>query len=54
MQVRWHVMSLAYLNAGREDLPAEYAERIAKTWGPVRVPKFGLVGMPLALIWPVI
>lgn len=33
----WHVMSLAYLNAGKEDLPDEYRKRLAEAWGPVRV-----------------
>jgi protein-disulfide isomerase-like protein with CxxC motif len=36
VQVRWHVMSLSYLNEGR-DLPDDYRKTMDAGWGPVRV-----------------
>ena len=36
IQVNWHVMSLAYLNSGRE-LPADYQAMMDAAAGPVRV-----------------
>jgi protein-disulfide isomerase-like protein with CxxC motif len=37
LEVQWHVMSLAELNSGRDDLPEQYKDMMAKAWGPVRV-----------------
>jgi len=37
LEVRWHIMSLAELNSGRDDLPEQYKEAMAMAWGPVRV-----------------
>ena len=37
LDVRWHVMSLAYLNAGKDDVPEQYRQFLAEAWGPVRV-----------------
>jgi 2-hydroxychromene-2-carboxylate isomerase len=36
IEVRWHVMSLAYLNKDR-DIPQAYRDLLAPAWGPVRV-----------------
>ena len=37
IHAEWHVMSLAILNAGRQELSDEYKERMARAKGPVRV-----------------
>jgi 2-hydroxychromene-2-carboxylate isomerase len=36
IEVRWHVMSLAYLNQDK-DISEEYRALLATAWGPVRV-----------------
>lgn len=36
IEVRWHVMSLAYLNKDK-DIPEAYREMLRTAWGPVRV-----------------
>jgi protein-disulfide isomerase-like protein with CxxC motif len=37
LEVQWHVMSLAELNSGRDDLPEKDKDLMAQAWGPVRV-----------------
>ncbi len=37
LDVSWHLMSLAYLNEGRDELSPEYKQMLATAWGPVRV-----------------
>lgn len=37
VQTRWHVMSLAVLNEGRDDLSEQYRDLMQRAWGPVRI-----------------
>ncbi|WP_063056019.1 mycothiol-dependent nitroreductase Rv2466c family protein [Nocardia salmonicida] len=37
IEAHFHVMSLAVLNEGKDDLPQRYVDMMAAAWGPVRV-----------------
>ena len=38
VEVRFHVMSLSVLNEGKDDLPEQYRDMLARGWAGVRVP----------------
>jgi 2-hydroxychromene-2-carboxylate isomerase len=37
VEAHWHVMSLAVLNEGKDEMPERYKELMRQAWGPVRV-----------------
>lgn len=37
INTEWHVMSLAMLNEGRDELPEDYKAFLSEAWAPVRV-----------------
>src|ERR1700753_2173363 len=51
VDVRWHVMSLAYLNQDR-DLPENYRKAMAQACGPVRVCIAAEQQLAHEVLWP--